>query len=160
MSDRPATATRVALLLSCLVLSLSSPVQAAGRVDLPGAQPETLEGLTQDLVQADPAEQRYAARTLRSWIRTWVRQSATSGGDPITRDSARMDLETCDALVAPACVELLSQPGLTGPCADILGLLELPSTRAPLEAALAAETRNRVRRKLHKALDRLGPASP
>ena len=72
---------------------------------------------------------------------------------------ARVVLQELDGLLAPACVARLSTPRLTVPCADILGLLGLPSAQGPLEAQRSVETRRRATRHLERALDRLGQDS-
>lgn len=154
MTERAPAPRRALPLLACLLAAWVRPpaALAVGQVDTPGQGPETIQGLAAQLASGERAQRRYAARSLRTWARIYVRQSSRSGGDPLTRDEARAELETFDLIVAPACVEALAEPALVVACADLLGMLQTAEARTPLSQALATEPRRRARRHLADAI--------
>ncbi len=156
--------TRVRRLVPWLVAlgvaAAPGPAAAVGDVKRPGTRPDSFAGLVADLQQGGQPDRRFAARSLRGMIRTWVRQSSRLGGDATVRDEARGQLEACDEEVAPVCLRSLGRPEMTRACADILVMLETPGADEALTEALETEERAGARRHLERARGRLQALNP
>lgn len=135
-----------------LWLLLCPAARAVGNAGIPGQQPPTVQELAQDLGDGDAPERRFAARSLRGMVRQDVRRSARANAPGVDLAEARLALQVYDDLVAPACIEALTLPEVTGACADILRQLETPAALEPLRAALLVEVRNGARRRLARAI--------
>jgi hypothetical protein len=150
--------TRLVLATSLILLPLDG--EAVGPTRGPIQRRPTVESYARDLSSSSPAKRRYAARVLLRQIRTARRAAARGPEDDLTRDEARQTLTDCDRVVAPACSSHIALPEVTGPCADILGLLETRSALPQLKEQLQREQRRSVQRRIKRAITTIQAVKP
>jgi len=136
------------LLVSCL---WSSQALAAGVVAA-GQAPPGVDDYLADLDGGDKAKRRLAARSLRGMLRGELRRASTKNSADISHIEALMLLDDLDRRLVPRCVEVLQEPALMVPCADILRLLETTTAIPALQQAIATRTSRRAHRHLRRAL--------
>lgn len=107
-----------------------------------------------DLRGADRSDRLFAARELRRQALSAARHA---DGPPSERQlEARVALQDLRADAGRAAIAALADHAdVRGPCADILGVLGDPGALPALTAALGAETRPRIRRRLKDAITTL-----
>ena len=144
---------RLALwLAACLSVAPHHAYAVGSRMGPAGVAPTT-EKYVSDLGSSNAAKRRYAARVLLRWVHTARRRAARGPQDDLTRAEALQTLTNFDQMVAPRCTTDLHVAELTGPCADILRLLETQSALEPLRLQLTKEARKGVQRRLRRAID-------
>ncbi len=131
-----------------LLLSLTASAQSI-REPVPRPRPETPEELIAGLGGSHAPDQLYAARELRRLTRMSLKEVASR--DAIRSLEARQFLAVFDNTLAPLCIELLPDPKLTRPCADILGLLETDAALPALRARQPETTRG-TQRSIERAI--------
>jgi len=146
-------ACRLALWFAACLSGASPHAYAVGNRIGPARVAPTTEKHVSDLSNTNAAKRRYAARVLLRWVHTARRQAARGPQDDLTRAEALQTLTNFDQMVAPRCTADLHVAELTGPCADILRLLETQSALEALHSQLAKETRRGVQRRLQRAID-------
>jgi len=144
-----------------LLLGLLPCLVAAGpnRARMPTTvRDESLERYVGDLLGTDPQNRAYAARTLRAQLKITLRQYDRAREGSLGRDDAAGVLDDYDALVAPACMQVLGTRGTTSACADILGWLETQDALPMLEALSSAPPTHCAGRRIHRAIARIQAA--
>ena len=134
-----------------LLLSITASAQSI-KEPVPRPRPETPEELVSALGGSHAPDQLCAARELRRLTRMSLKETASR--DPIRSLEARQFLAVFDNTLAPLCIELLTEPKLTRPCADILSLLETDAALPALKARLP-ETARGTQRSIERAIQTL-----
>jgi hypothetical protein len=112
----------------------------------------SIEEQIDELESENAKDRKLAAMSLRRMTRQYTRAADREHGDEMQILEARQGLMVFDDALSRTCIERLAVSNLTGPCADILGMLGTADAAAPLEAQRAREERRRVQRKIDKAL--------
>ncbi len=149
-----------ALPIALAITALDSDSAHAVGSPLIPTLPHSVEKYAQDLTSTNRAKRRFAARVLLRRVRTARRLAARGPEDDLTRAEAQQTLTDFDHLVAPRCTDHLSTVEISGPCADILRLLETKAAIPALESHLQEESRPGVRRRIEKALHTIRQVSP
>ncbi|MEC7946818.1 MAG: hypothetical protein VX265_04575 [Myxococcota bacterium] len=120
--------------------------------------PATIEELARQLDDSDRPTRLLAARELKRRVRV----AAKAGGRPgsLAELEARAEMAALTRATLPACISVLSDPGLVLPCADILSRLAEAEACEPLRVARAGSERRRVTEAIDRALERLGETCP
>jgi hypothetical protein len=129
-----------------VLVAASTMNPSVGRTD------PSIEDRIHDLESDVANKRKLAALTLRRLTRQYTRVADREHGDEIPIMEARQALMVFDEELARTCIERLAVPNLTGPCADILGLLGTSEAATPLEQQLQREERRSVQRRIEKAL--------
>ena len=124
----------------------------------PGAEQVDIPSLVADLSGEDSDDRLYAARVLRSRLRTASRQA--NSRDDMIRLEARQALGDLRDQTGPACEGALEHQNVVRPCAEILATLNRTEALPALNAALSRETSGRRSRALKKAIEALESPPP
>lgn len=120
----------------------------------------SMERYVQDLEGSDPHDRLYAARALRSELRLALKRLRRAEPGSLAWDDAATVVDDYTAAVAPACIRVLGLEGVSSPCADMLGWLEVPEALPALEKACEAPPSRRFARKAQKAMSLIRASSP
>jgi hypothetical protein len=107
-------------------------------------------GYAADLTAGNTGDRLFAARELRRLARSWQKRAQGSGDAALDAKASLADLRR-DALVA-AEMAVVEKADVRALCADLLAVIGRPTSRAPLEHALALEDRRRVDKRIEAAL--------
>ena len=112
----------------------------------------SIDRYASDLVGKDKSDRLYAARHLRSELRSVIKTSERAPEDTLTFDELMAKLDDYDTIVAPACMKALKVENTRTACVDIIGMLEFKPALPYLMALLDEEPSSRLERKLQKAV--------
>lgn len=117
---------------------------------------DSLTALARALSEDKPAARRAASKTLHGRVRRLVRLADRRG---FAAEMAANELVLVAAEVVPLCAAALSDPAVTGRCADILGWVPVAESLMAIDAARdAADAADRAR--LDDAADAIRAAVP
>lgn len=119
---------------------------------------KTLAELMNDLRSSTPSARLYAGRSLKGQLKRALAKEAHGKPGSIARDEALSKLVELEARLPETCEAAFQFPNAVAPCADMLAMLEVTASLPQLQAALAAETRPKVREHLEAAITQLGGA--
>lgn len=153
-----------ALLLAVFLFGLAAPAFALDVDADPssGATPasKTTAEYLSDLTDDSKPDRLYAARALRSQLKSALRAEARSKPGSLAHDEARAALVELSDRLPEACTTALRYDNVVAPCADILTLLEVTSALPALVERRAIETRKSVIKRLDKAIAALSALPP
>lgn len=133
--------------------AVSDPVGTSSTAAPATVGAKTTAMLLADLRSDDDSDRLYAARALRAQMKRALRVEARGASGTIAADEARSVLFELEARVPDACrAGMVEHPNVVAACADMIAWLEVDDAEPLLRAALAAETRKGVRRRIERAL--------
>jgi hypothetical protein len=166
-SRRVATLVRIGLLCAGGLLSAGPaaalPVDDASGTPTPtnsSANSKTTAEYLSDLGGDNAPERLFAARVLRSQLKTALRTEAHSKPGSFANDEARAALVELSDRIPNACLSVLNEDNVVSPCADMLAMLEVTSALPALERRLAVETRKGPHKHLAAAIATLKALPP